>query len=259
MSDHEQVIAWLVPTATNSPADQATLSPENAFRTVPVDESSFFLTARLPHNLIASRPPRAIHLSFDQPPRRPGGSGAFILGTDPRSCDVVLPPLPGISPQHCCIRFDAESRLVVEDLCSERGTQVWFGWESRGDRVGHTWVLDDRQPGGCSPPRRVVLDVQGVRFQVVLNEHHDQHRAAYLEKVEAFCERPAWAEGLSQGWDRASLPPVPPLFDAAPVFQHILVKSLGEQGNSSAGGGEMYLWNVSRPWEPMIKAEVAAA
>lgn len=240
MTSPENVIAWLVPTARGTFADRATQLPANTFRTIATPLSPF-LTSRLP-NLMISQPQKAIQVSFDQAPKRPG---SFILGTDPRTCDIVLPSLPGISRQHCSLRFDGQSRLVLEDF-SDKGTQVWYDWESSGDRTDYTWVLSSA-PG---TNERITIDIQGIRFQVVLNDYPDKDVAAYEKKVDEFCKQPSWVDGLTIGWDRVSVPPVAPLFDATPFFRHIFVKGLLRDEPR----GEIYLWNMARPWEPMVKA-----
>jgi hypothetical protein len=244
----DNVIAWLVPTARGSYADKAAHMPENAFRTVSTtlpSAAADLLASRLP-DLQTSRPQRALQLRFDQAPKRPGGS--FILGTDPHGCDVVLPRLPGIAPRHCSIGFDEQGRLVLDDF-SDRGTQVWYDWDSVGDKAGHSWVLSSgSQHGFPDAVRRITVDVQGVRFQIVVNDHSADWDT-YHASVDAFCAPPAWSDGLTLGWDRGSLAPIVPLFSAAPLFQHIFVKDLGEKQV-----GEFYVWNLSRPWEPIVKA-----
>ncbi|KAF4467461.1 hypothetical protein FALBO_5661 [Fusarium albosuccineum] len=237
------IIAWLVPTARNSLADKTTHLPSNISRTV-LTTSSQTLTSRLP-NLLTSRPPRAIQLCFDSPPKRPG---SFVLGTDPTTCDIVLPQMAGIDARHCALSFDAEGRLVLNDF-SECGTQVWYDWESNGDQTDYTWILSSGSEHGFpSMVQRITVDIQGVRFQIVVNDHSADWEA-YHEKVDEFLQQPSWTEGLSMGWDRGSVTPVVPLFSNAPLFQHIFVKALGEEPI-----GEVYLWNLARPWEPMVKA-----
>jgi hypothetical protein len=244
MARHENVIAWLVPTARGTHADKATKMPENIFKTVAI-ESSEYLTSRLP-NLILSRPQNAIQITFDQTPKR---LGRFTLGTDPRSCDIILPALHGVSKQHCSLSFDSESRLTLEDF-SKMGTQVWYDWESSGDQTDYTWTLASA-PG---TNQRIVVDIQGLRFQIVLNDSPGRDLESYESKTEDFCKQPSWACGLSPGWHRASIPPVLPLFAAEPLFRHIFIKGVG----GDEPRGEIYLWNMSRPWEPMVKAAAAA-
>lgn len=239
------IIAWLVPTARGTSADRATNMLENKHLTTTTSSSSY-LSSRLP-TLSANSSTKALRLSFDNTPKRPG---SFVIGTDPRRCDIVLPKIPGVSPQHCSFGFDAESRLVLNDF-SEKGTQVWYDWDSNGDQTEYTWILSSGSQGSHGFPglvNRIIIDIQGVRFQIVVNDH-SQDWDAYGKKVEKFSEQPAWAVNLTTGWDRASVTPVAPLFSVAPLFQHIFVKSLGDD---LAGG--MYLWNIAKPWEPMVRA-----
>lgn len=222
------IIAWLVPTARGTPADKAADSPSNARRS----------TSSPPHisNLTPCAPKRAIQLSFAEAPNQPG---RFVLGSDPR-CDVVLPPLPGIAPRHCALRFDAEARLVLDDF-SGRGTAVWYDWESSGDQTDYSWVLGSGYSHGFpdSTVRRIVVDIQGVRFQVVVNDHSADWDA-YKARVDAFCAQPPWLYSVAAA---------SPLFSEASLIQHVFVKGLG-----TGTIGEVYLWNMARPWEPMVRA-----
>lgn len=241
---NSNIIAWLVPTARGSFADKATHLLTNNSRTVPTT-SSPLLASHLP-SLTTSKPARAIQLAFDHPPRRPG---SLVLGSDPLLADVVLPSLPGVDPRHCALSFDADARLVLTDF-SRAGTQVWYDWESSGDQTDYTWLLG-AAPGSREFPatvRRITIDVQGVRFQLVVNDHSADWDA-YRANVEAFVQQPSWSDGLTPGWEPESVVPVAPLFSSVPSFQHIFVKSLGDEPS-----GEVYLWNLSRPWEPMVKA-----
>lgn len=236
MESPQNVIAWLVPTALATLAHKAINISENAARTIDVS-SSPYLCSRLP-DLVNSRPQKVIQLGFDQPPKRPG---SFVLGTDTKTCDIVLPPIPGIAPQHCCFRFDNSGRLVLEDF-SESGTQVWYDWESQGDKVDHTWLLSSGPIPGfpTNTVQRIVIDIQGVRFQVVVNDHSSDW-AAYDGKVEEFCRQANWCDELmTDGLDPA----------AVPLFKQVFVKGSG----TSRLMGEMYLWDLTRPWEPMVKA-----
>lgn len=243
MSSPQNIIAWLVPTARGSYADKATNMAENAHRAISTS-SSDFLSSHLP-DLKTSRPQKAVQLTFDQAPKRPG---SFVLGTDPHRCDVVLPKLPGISSQHCSLGFDGENRLVLDDF-SERGTQVWYDWDSVGDKTDYSWILSSGGTQGFPDAvRRITIDIQGVRFHLVVNDHSADWDA-YKTRVDTFCAQPNWVDGLTYGWDRASVDPVMPLFSATPLFKHIFVKSLGDKPV-----GEFYIWNLARPWEPMVKA-----
>ena len=223
------IIAWLVPTTPGSSADKATKLVDNTLFTVPVS-SHKRLSSRIT-DLVGGKPQRGIQLSFDQQTRQPG---RFTFGTDPALCDVLLPPMPHISSQHCSITFDSESRLVLNDF-SEHGTQVWYDWDCCGDQTDYTWVLSSGQHSEVfqSNVSRVVMDIQGARFQVILNEQSDDW-PAFQGKVEAFCELPTCLDIAVE----------PLLF----LFQHVAVKGYG--GTAC----EVYIWNLARPWEPMVKA-----
>ena len=57
----------------------------------------------------------------------------LMFGTDPNSCNIVLPRLRHISQRYCYLTFDAERRLIFRD-CSTYGTIVKYddkGGESR--------------------------------------------------------------------------------------------------------------------------------
>ncbi|KAL6874267.1 hypothetical protein HDV57DRAFT_242852 [Trichoderma longibrachiatum] len=238
MAPHHDIIAWLVPTSLHSLSDKATQLPENASRIISYTPSYTRLSSRL-SNLTHNVPGRAIQLAFSQPPKRPG---SFIIGTDPRTCDIVLPCVEGISKQHCALTFDAQSRLVLSDF-SEWGTQVWYDWESNGDRTDYAWLLSS----GCSHEfpnmvRRITVDIQGVRFQVVVNDHTADWDA-FRERVDRFCEQPSW-EDDSPWADAASV-----LSSTVAPFQPVVVREA-----TSEPFGEVYLWNLARPWEPMVKA-----
>ncbi|KID84985.1 serine/threonine protein kinase [Metarhizium guizhouense ARSEF 977] len=223
-SNPRDIIAWLVPTARGTSADKATHLPANMARTIDISaSSSHHLSSKLSHPP-GCAPQRAIQLCFSQEPLR---RGRFVLGTDANRCDVLLPPAPGISAQHCSIGFDAESRLVLDDF-SEAGTQVWYDWACSGDQRGHSWILSRGD-------QRVVIDVQGVRFQLVVNDRSADWEA-YRADVDAFCRPPPSREA------------VPSLY-VQPLIRHIFVKGLGGEHT-----GDVYLWDLSRPWEPMVKA-----
>lgn len=222
---NNDIIAWLVPTTRGSSADKATTLSANTPHTIS-PSSSKYLSSQLSD--LSTKPQRAIQLTFRHEPRQPG---RFILGTDPNCCDIVLPRARGISAQHCAISFDAQARLVLDDF-SEAGTQVWFGWECSGDRRDYSWVLS----GGASS-QRVVIDIQGVRFQVIVPEHDDWQ--AYTARVDAFCEQPP-LDAFTAEWASVY---------SEPLIQHVFVK-----GHGGEPTGEVYLWDMSRPWEPMVRA-----
>ncbi|KAK1982261.1 hypothetical protein LZ30DRAFT_53381 [Colletotrichum cereale] len=272
--ENTNVIAWLLPSSTNQPAMEAVRMPQNASRRVDAVPSSYDPVVRTPNPDAAPSTPTidpsvltrtaspsapsgtttttttrpALELSFTNPPRNHVG---FVLGTDPDACDVVLPPLPGISPVHCHIAFDADRRLVLRDT-SDAGTAVWYDGASTGDRRRESWALS----AGCTyafPAMvdRLVVDVQTVRFQVLVNDAHPLRPDAYRDSVDAFMA--SLASGGSVGapeedddGDRMDfLPPVPSV--VPPVYVKYLLTS------DDGAPPETYLWNTTRPWEPMVK------
>jgi hypothetical protein len=236
------VIAWLVPTTRHSSADKATCLPLNTAHTV--STSDIPQLQSLNSNTYSS-PTRAIQLTFSQETLI---SGRFTLGTDLDTCDVLLPPLPNISAEHCCIEFDAESRLVLHDF-SRSGTQVWYDWECAGDKTDYTWLLSG-EPGDVFPSSaaRIVLDIQGVRFQLLVNDRSADWEV-YRGQVDDFTastdatETDADVEGQGDGDVDLEV------WFAEPCIQHVFVKGVGGEHT-----GEVYLWDTSRPWEPMVRA-----
>lgn len=228
-----EAIAYLIPSYGNASAQKTIQSPQNAsLLTLTLPSSA---TANTATSLNPSTPYTgpALRLSLSHTPSPQG----FLLGTDP-ACDVVLPSLPGISRRHCYITFDAGYRLVLRDV-SKNGTAVWFGHRCEGDRRGAEWVLGAE---GGMEEGRVVVDVQGLRFQVVVNERGE----GYRQRVDGFLARLAERDAL-----------VPPLFSGVSWGERGRQRERGrafikhtilEEGN----GPQTFLWNVARPWDPVI-------
>ncbi|KXH63075.1 hypothetical protein CSAL01_09962 [Colletotrichum salicis] len=203
--ESSNVIAWLLPSSTNQPALETIRMPQNASRIVSTIPSSYEPIIQTPNpnqlppttptidpslltkssSLEASpiKPRPALSLTFTSPPRSNPG---FILGTDPSLADILLPPLLGIAPAHCHITFDASHRLVLIDT-SQTGTAVWYDGASTGDRTRESWVLSAGSTYGFpSMVDRVVIDIQTVRFQIIINEAHVLRPEIYAENVETF-------------------------------------------------------------------------
>lgn len=152
----EDLIACLYPADDREQGGQArnaTKLPENGLRffetstkkqlpeepgrysresTVPLDESE---ATTVKHNPAPTG--EGLRLTFTDGPK--SGPG-FFLGTDPNSCDIVLPPLPSISRRHCYLTFDTERRLIVRD-CSMNGTIVKYDGEGGQKRRDFTWII----------------------------------------------------------------------------------------------------------------------
>ncbi|KXH43293.1 hypothetical protein CNYM01_04751 [Colletotrichum nymphaeae SA-01] len=225
--ESSNVIAWLLPSSTNQPALEAIRMPQNATRAVSTIPSSYEPIIQTPNpnqlppttptidpslltkssfsNLEASltKPRPALSLSFTSPPKSNPG---FILGTDPALADILLPSLPGIAPAHCHITFDASHRIILVDT-SNTGTAVWYDGASSGDRTRESWVLGAGSSYGFpSMVDRVVIDIQTVRFQVIINEAHVLRPEVYKENVEAFMSS---LESASIIAEAAAAPPPP--------------------------------------------------
>ncbi|KAM3515065.1 hypothetical protein MY11210_001303 [Beauveria gryllotalpidicola] len=249
MTSPQDIIAWLVPAPNCPAAEKAVIMPENASRLTLCAET-VFLSSRIRTSLLADGPPRhALALTFTgQPPRR---HGRFVIGTDARHCDIVLPKLDGIAPQHCSVGFDDLSRLTLDDS-SETGTQIWYDWDCAGDQRHYSWILTSGYTDGFpSNVRCITVDIQGVRFQIIANDHSSE-KEAFAEKVAALCaQSEPDAAQIDALWSEP--PCTSPLnifaFPPLPVLRHIVVKSLGENPSD-----EVYLWDMCRPWEPMVKA-----
>ncbi|KAI8315708.1 hypothetical protein K4K61_000668 [Colletotrichum sp. SAR11_59] len=201
--DHNNVIAWLLPTSTNQPALEAVRLPENTNRRIAAIPSSFeplptpnpdnttinpllLNKTTSPTTTSTSKPRPAHELSFTNPPKNHTG---FVLGTDP-GADILLPSLPGIAPRHCTITFDAERRLILRDT-SAAGTAVWYDASSNGDRARESWLLSAGTSYGFpSMVDRLVIDIQTVRLQVVVNDVAPlSDPDAYERNVDAFMDR----------------------------------------------------------------------
>ncbi|WYZ41246.1 hypothetical protein EsH8_V_000141 [Colletotrichum jinshuiense] len=301
------VIAWLLPSSTNQPALETVRMSQNIARRVDAIPSSYDPIIQTPNpsttsttidpsvlsktqapgqQPTTSRP--ALELSFTNPPKNHLG---FVLGTDPNASDIVLPKLPGIGPAHCHITFDAEKRLILRDT-SDTGTAVSYDGNSNGDRRRESWTLSS----GCTygfPAMvdRVVIDIQSVRFQVVVNDFHLAQPGVYQDSVDAFMSSLASAadvldEKLADvvvddddvcdfyynfhfdlGFDLSYDYDYDFDFDMtddddegvkkdvfAPlpsVVPPMYVKYLLSSDDGMPP--ETYLWNTARPWEPMVK------
>ncbi|KAG7139982.1 hypothetical protein HYQ45_003065 [Verticillium longisporum] len=264
-------IAWLLPANNNRWAAQATHMVGNSARRIHLDralDDMVLVSEHQDSNMITveeddddnsasdkenetvltfKRPNAALALTFDH---RPKGLHGFVIGTDPRTCDIVLPKLRGISRRHCHITFDAEKRLVVRDT-SKHGTAVWYDGRSNGYRRRACWPLSSGFSYGFpAMVRTIVLDIQRVRFQVVVNECLPR-MDAYEDLVAGFLSSvavPAAAPAREPLRVENSLVPAP-LRVQRPVF----VKYTVESGDDRQP--DTYLWNSARPWEPMVKVD----
>lgn len=245
-------IAWLIPLPGNRWAAEATRMPENARRRISlspcfdmasndsVEEEDFFSSSDKENDTVISEdklPRSAISLSFDYQPKSHHG---FVIGTDPKTCDVVLPKVLGISRRHCHITFDSEKRLILRDT-SKYGSSVRYDGRGNGVRRRGSWVLSSGFSYGFpSMVGKIVVEIRSVRFLIVANTCLAQ-MDSYQARVDDFLS--AMAPPL-----RNSLLPAP-LCIRRPVLIKLSVPS------KDGLPPETYLWNTAKPWEPMTKAE----
>ncbi|KAH9212571.1 kinase-like domain-containing protein [Leptodontidium sp. 2 PMI_412] len=122
-----------------------------------------------------------LHLAFNSGLKCGHG---LMFGTDPNSCDVVLPRLRRISNRHCYLTFDAERRLILRD-CSTYGTIVEYDHQGGHLRRHFTWIL-----GGHEVPqetKNIVIEIQGVSFRIKVSRH-DADPDQYNANVDRFLE-----------------------------------------------------------------------
>lgn len=120
-----------------------------------------------------------LQLTFTHGPK--AGPG-FLLGTDPSSCDIVLPRRPNISRRHCYLTFDAHRRLILRDQ-STNGTVVQYHGEGRERRRHFTWIIGD--PNSPERAKEVVIQVdQHLKFLIVVNR--PSFPQIYLDNVDRF-------------------------------------------------------------------------
>lgn len=244
--DHD-TIAWLVPSYGNNLALRATQMRQNAAflsKSAPAAEPPSFSTSAASLAGSPAHPGPCLRLAFSQ---RPKNGEGFLIGTD-ESCDIVLPKAPGISRRHCALTFDEESRLVLRDT-SKNGTAVWYDHSSNGDRRGYSWVLSSGAAYGFPDQvRRIVVDVQTVRFQVVVNRPL-LDGGAYARRVDDFLVELADrsdSEGEA-GPGRSFRASQRRRVDGGEGFVKYTVRG-AEEGVAA----RTFLWNTARPWDPII-------
>lgn len=105
-----------------------------------------------------------IRLDFDQETKVPG---RFTFGTDPSLCDVLLGRTRRqhhISGQHFHITFDAEKRVILQDV-STNGTTVSYDRQGeKQKRHNFTWILFDKF-------KKITVELQNLAFDVHLVDH----------------------------------------------------------------------------------------
>lgn len=125
----------------------------------------------------------------------PKAGPGFVLGTDANTCDIVLPPLKGISRRHCYLTFDAERCLILRDS-STNGTIVEYSGKGGQKRRQFTWIL-----GGHEIPdesKSIVIHIHpALKFKIVVAR--PTFPEIYYSNVDDFLEETAASVSLPLG------------------------------------------------------------
>ncbi|MCJ1246659.1 hypothetical protein MMC30_003868 [Trapelia coarctata] len=128
-----------------------------------------------------------LQLTFKPAPR--DGQG-YILGTEKKLCNIVLPDLKKISRRHCSLTFDENRRLVLRDF-SRTGTTVTYGGKGKEKRDHFTWILSGDE--GIQNAE-IVIQIDQISFRIVVAKHDIDSRS-YVDNVDQFLrETNAWNE-----------------------------------------------------------------
>jgi hypothetical protein len=153
-------------------------------------------------------PPSAgtVLLSFPRPPTDPRSS-AFVIGSDPRTCDIVLDG-PCVSAQHVRIGFAHDAGGIIVQDVSEHGTgllengrdQLWEPPTTAGRAGGRRPSTPPRSPGPKTemlvPGGIYDLEVPGFRMQFQVPVRHGHEGEVYERKRRAFIA----ARGITADW-----------------------------------------------------------
>ncbi|AEO63070.1 uncharacterized protein THITE_2107922 [Thermothielavioides terrestris NRRL 8126] len=185
-----------------------------------------------------------LELRFSQGPRMSTG---FVFGCGP-DCDIVLPPIRGISVRHFALTFDDKHRPIVKDLETSMGTEVIYDRQGHGRRSGFVWIV-----GGHDILRgkTIVVNVNRVlKFQIVVNEPALRSKD-YINNVSQFWQGSVDAENLLDSLGLRTQPPTErgSGIQTPGTGSIFLEKDIGE----GSFGVVRYLWNVSTGEECVIK------
>lgn len=100
-----------------------------------------------------------LSLTFDQPPK---DGKAFVIGSDRKCCDILLPNYRGISGRHCCITFNENRRLILRDY-SKNGTTVTYDGQGGAKRKHFTWILSHQS---LEAVEEILVHIQRIKFQI---------------------------------------------------------------------------------------------
>jgi hypothetical protein len=140
-----------------------------------------------------------LELRFSDVPRTSSG---LVFGFE-RTCDIVLPKMPGISKRHFALTYknefeDGRHRLIVRDLGSRSGTVVTYDGQGEGERRSKfDWIIDGFD--ATKKTEQFIVELhEHLKFRIIV-ARHDITSPVYIENVERFRRGAAAAEDLLRG------------------------------------------------------------
>ncbi|KAI0469409.1 kinase-like domain-containing protein [Xylaria cf. heliscus] len=213
----------------------------------------------------STEPPDQYPPTLDQLPylelrfsRAPRTSVGLIFGTDPSICDVVLPPIAGVSRRHFALTYkndfeDRCYRLILRDLGSTYGTTVTYDERGGLRQRRFDWILDGFDAPNKTKQLIIKLD-EALRFWVIVN-HQRINCPEYVNNVKRFCKGTAAAESLVAALGLWSGPETKrPTQSHSPVRDRIILAQ--ECIGSGAFGTVDRCWDVSTGMELACKQPV---
>lgn len=194
-----------------------------------------------------------LELRFSHGPRTGRG---FVFGTNPATCDVVLPRMPGVSEHHCALTFEDDFadgtvyRPVVRDLGSTGGTAVNYDEEGGEVRRDFRWIVGSHQAAAAHKVT-VLRIVPQLKFHLVVMPVSG-HSATYTEKIDRLLHGAVGPENLFDALEfQSRLPTEFPSGAPTPGTGPILVK-IRKLGQGTFGVVHHW-WDVSSGAEYAIK------
>lgn len=134
-----------------------------------------------------------LQLTFNPGPKS-GAAVGFVVGTDAKSCDIIVPNLKGISARHCYFTFNAKRQFIVYDF-SHNGSIVSYDGKLREKRRDFPWILSGDK--ALETTKIIVIQIHPhVRFQIVVPRQKTQ---LYCDNLDRFLKEAGADDGLRLG------------------------------------------------------------
>ena len=167
--------------AVSPTAERAWNRLQNQDRCLPASESVADTSSRESTPAV-DQPKSQIQLSFDNKPK--DLEKGFVLGGDPRICDVFLGERGArFSGQHFCITFNERGEVIFKNK-SRKEAQVNYNGENPSRRTQFTWILFDTYQN----IKITVGEEDDLIFKVEWPENRDSCRAEYEAHRDAYFE-----------------------------------------------------------------------